>query len=60
MTANDALLIVVGLTGGYCLGWVMCWRHARKLEHHGVNLAEWDEVYDAQAPRQTKQFGRGA
>jgi hypothetical protein len=59
MTAPDALVLIVGLTGGFCLGYVTAWRFARKLEHHDVVLAEWDQSYDAQAPRQPK-FGRGA
>jgi hypothetical protein len=60
MTAPDALLIVVGLTCGFGLGYVTAWRFARKLEHHKVVLAEWDMPYDAQAPRQPAKFGRGA
>lgn len=60
MTANDALLIAFGLVAGFSLGWVTCWRFARKLEAHDVVLADWDQFYDAQAPRQPKQFGRGA
>lgn len=59
MSATDALLIAVGLCGGFGLGYVTAWRFARRLEHHNVALADWDNPWDAQAPKQ-KQFGRGA
>lgn len=50
MTASDALLLTFGLVAGSCLGWLSAWRLARKLEAHGVVLAEWDQMFDAQAP----------
>ena len=42
MTANDALLILLGIVFGCYLGWASAWRFARKLEFHGVKLVEWD------------------
>lgn len=56
MTANDALVLLVGLTTGFGLGYVTSWRLARKLEHHGVVLADWDNHYDAQAPKVPAKF----
>ena len=55
MTAHDTLLIVFGMIAGFCLGYVTSWRFARKLEHHGVNLAEWDTHFDAQASTVSKK-----
>jgi hypothetical protein len=60
VSADHTLLIIVGVIGGFCLGYVTAWRFARKLEHHDVVLADWDQHYDAQTPRQQPKFGRGA
>lgn len=58
MTAQDTLLIVFGTIAGFALGYVTAWRFARKLEHHGVELAEWDQPYDAQAtPQRPRRIG---
>lgn len=51
MTAETALILLFGMLAGGALGYVTAWRHARKLEHHGVNLADWDQYFDMQAPR---------
>ena len=51
MSADSLLILIVGLVGGYCLGYGQCWLFARKLEHHHVTLAAWAET-DVQAKRQ--------
>ncbi|MDP2319596.1 MAG: hypothetical protein Q8O42_09700 [Acidobacteriota bacterium] len=51
MTADGVLLVLVGLAVGFPLGYVTAWRFARKLEKHEVVLAEWDQPFDAAAPR---------
>lgn len=50
MTANDLLLVIFGMVSGGCFGYVTAWRFARKLEAHDVVLAEWDQLFDPQAP----------
>lgn len=52
MSEHDALLIIFGLAAGFWMGWVQAWRLARKLERHEVVLAEWDEPFDAQQPKE--------
>lgn len=49
MTADSLLVLLVGLVAGFCLGWATKWRTDRKLEHHGVRLADWDKPLDYQA-----------
>ncbi|MDP3717120.1 MAG: hypothetical protein Q8T13_05040 [Acidobacteriota bacterium] len=51
MTADSLLLLLLGLAAGFALGHVQAWRFARKLERHEVVLAEWDQPFDAQAPK---------
>lgn len=51
MNANDLLLLIVGAVAGGGVGYITAWRFARKLEHHEVVLAEWDQPLDLQAPR---------
>jgi hypothetical protein len=60
VTADTLLVLMFGLLGGGCLGWLSAWRLARKLEAHDVVLAEWDMPFDAQAPKPVTKFGRGA
>ena len=57
MTAEHMLLVIFGLVAGGALGYVTAWRFARKLEHHEVVLAEWDQPMDMQAPRPARVIG---
>ena len=53
MTAEHALLIIFGMVAGGAMTAVSVWRFARKLEHHGVKLCDWDTVqidYQARPP----------
>jgi hypothetical protein len=59
MNADLLLVLILGLVAGGALGYVTAWRFARKLEHHKVVLAEWDNAYDAQA-KSPARFSRGA
>ena len=55
MTAEHALLIAFGMLAGGALGYVTTWRFARRLEHHGVTLIDWDtKQIDYQATRPAK------
>lgn len=56
MTSDGLLLILIGLAGGYALGYVQAWRFARKLEQHDVVLADWDQPYDTQAKQVATTF----
>lgn len=50
MTSDMLLVLIFGMVAGGALGYVTAWRFSRKLEHHGVSLAAWDQHFDAQAP----------
>lgn len=50
MTLETVAAIAFGLLAGFSLGWVTAWRLARKLEHFGVRLSQWDRPFDQQAP----------
>lgn len=50
MSANELLALIIGMLAGGCFGYVATWRFSRKLEHHGVRLAEWDQLFDMRAP----------
>lgn len=50
MTAEAALLLIFGMLSGGWFGWITAWKFARKLEHHEVVLAEWDQPIDYAAP----------
>ena len=51
MTAEHALLIIFGMLAGGAMTAVSVWQFARRLEYHGVSLAEWSKPIDWQAPR---------
>lgn len=51
MTSDMWLVLIFGMVTGFALGHLHTWRMARKLEHHGVVLADWDRPFDAQAPQ---------
>lgn len=51
MSADAALILIFGLSFGFGMGYLHAWRLARKLEHHEVVLAEWDQHYDPQAEK---------
>jgi hypothetical protein len=63
MTANTVLVLLAGLVGGFCLGYLTAWRLARKLEHFGVSAYGWDTVDWQSTPEKPRQFpaslGRG-
>ena len=51
MTAQDGLLIALGIVFGWAMGYLQAWRFARRLEHHEVVLAEWDADTDLSKSR---------
>jgi hypothetical protein len=51
VTAEGYVLFAFGLLFGGWLGYVTSWRLARKLEHHRVSLADWDQPLDLKAER---------
>lgn len=64
MTAESLLVLLFGMVAGFTLGYLTKWRTDRKLEHHGVKLADWDQPVDFKAEPQTaariirpEQFG---
>lgn len=52
MTSDMWLVLIFGMLAGGALGYVTTWRFSRKLEHHGVKLADWDQPLDMKAPRE--------
>jgi hypothetical protein len=50
MSLETLTAIAIGMLIGFSLGWVTSWRLARKLEHFGVRLSQWDKPFDSQAP----------